>query len=306
MRLQVISDLYADAPPAARGVALMLVTTLVFTAMQVTVRHVAEDMHPFQVAFFRNIFGLAVLLPFILRSGFSIFRTTRLRLHAARAVLQTTGMLLFFTALTLAPLTEVVALSFTSPLFATVLAILILREKAGVRRWAALMAGFAGALIILRPGVAVVGLGPLLVVFSSLVWGGAMTFIKVLGRTDSSLTITAYMGLFMVPLSFIPALFVWEWPGLDVVPFLLLIGIFGAVGHLALAQAFKEADTTAVMPFDFLRLIWASLLGFIVFAEVPDAWTWIGGTVIFGSATYIAFREARRRQEKPDGGVLQT
>lgn len=306
MRLPVISDVYANAPPAARGVALMLATTLIFTAMQVTVRRVAEDLHPFEVAFLRNVFGLAVLFPLFLRSGFSVLRTSKLKLHAARAILQTAAMLFFFTALTLAPLSEVVALSFTSPLFATVLAILILREKAGIRRWAALLAGFAGALIILRPGVAVVGLGPLLVVCSSLVWGGAMTFIKVLGRTDSSLTITAYMGLFMVPLSFVPALFVWEWPSLDILPLLLLIGVFGATGHLALAQAFKEADTTAVMPFDFMRLIWASILGFIVFAEVPDIWTWAGGSVIFGSAIYIAFREARRKQEKPEGGVMPT
>ena len=85
-------------------------------------------------------------------------------------------------------------------------------------------------------------------------------------------------------------------------PFLFLIGLLGATGHLALAQAFKEADTTAVMPFDFTRLIWASVLGFIVFAEVPDIWTWLGGSVIFGSATYIAFREARKKQEKPEGG----
>lgn len=306
MRLPVITAYYANAPPAARGVALMMVTTLVFTGMQVTVRHVAQDLHPFEVAFLRNLFGLAVLTPLFLRTGFSVLRTTKLKLHAARSILQTGGMLFFFTALTLAPLSEVVALSFTSPLFATVLAILILREKAGVRRWAALLAGFAGALIILRPGIGVVGVGPLFVVCSSLVWGGAMTFIKVLGRTDSSLTITAYMGLFMVPLSFFPALFVWEWPTLDMLPFLVLIGALGAAGHLALAQAFKEADTTAVMPFDFMRLIWASLLGFIIFAEVPDIWTWLGGSVIFGSATYIAFREARKRQEKPDGGVMQT
>lgn len=306
MRLSAITDVYANAPPAARGVALMIATTLIFTGMQVTVRRVAEDLHPFEVAFLRNVFGLAVLFPLFLRSGFSVLRTSKLKLHAARAVLQTGGMLLFFTALTLAPLSEVTALSFTSPLFATVLAILILREKAGIRRWAALLAGLAGTLIILRPGVAVVGLGPLLVVCSSLVWGGAMTFIKVLGRTDSSLTITAYMGLFMVPLSFIPALFVWEWPSLDILPFLLLIGVLGAAGHLALAQAFKEADTTAVMPFDFLRLIWASILGFIIFSEVPDIWTWAGGSVIFGSAIYIAFREARRKQEKPGGGVMQT
>ena len=141
MRLPVLSDVYANAPPAARGVALMLATTLIFTGMQVTVRHVAEDMHPFEVAFLRNVFGLVVLSPLFLRSGFSVLRTSKLKLHAMRGVLQTAGMLIFFTALTLAPLTEVVALSFTSPLFATVLAILILREKRG-----SALGGVAGGL----------------------------------------------------------------------------------------------------------------------------------------------------------------
>ena len=278
-------------PAPLRGVFFMLVSTLLFTGMQVTVRHVSEDLHPFEVAFFRNFFGLLVVAPLLFRFGFGVLRTPKIKLHALRGGLQTMGMMLFFTALTLAPLAQNVALSFTAPLFTTILAIVILRERTGWRRWAALIAGFVGAWIVIRPGLAVVNTGALLVILSSCVWAGSMIIIKILSRTESSLTITLYMGLFMAPLSLIPALFVWQWPGGQALIFLVLVGAFGGVGHLALAQAFKESDATAVLPFDFMRLIWASALGFLVFAEVPDVWTWIGGAVIFSSTVYIAFRE---------------
>jgi len=284
-------------PAPLRGVFFMLVSTLLFTGMQVTVRHVSEDLHPFEVAFFRNFFGLLVVAPLLFRFGFGILRTPKLKLHALRGGLQTGGMMLFFTALTLAPLAQNVALSFTAPLFTTVLAIVILRERAGWRRWAALIAGFVGAWIVIRPGLEVVNTGALLVILSSCVWAGSMIIIKILSRTESSLTITLYMGLFMAPLSLIPALFVWQWPGGEALIFLVLVGAFGGFGHLALAQAFKESDATAVLPFDFMRLIWASALGFLVFAEVPDVWTWIGGAVIFSSTVYIAFRETRLKKD---------
>jgi len=284
-------------PAPLRGVFFMLVSTLLFTGMQVTVRHVSEDLHPFEVAFFRNFFGLLVVAPLLFRFGFGVLRTPKIRLHALRGGLQTMGMMLFFTALTLAPLAQNVALSFTAPLFTTILAIVILRERAGWRRWAALIAGFVGAWIVIRPGLAVVNTGALLVILSSCVWAGSMIIIKILSRTESSLTITLYMGLFMAPLSLIPALFVWQWPGGQALIFLVLVGAFGGVGHLALAQAFKESDATAVLPFDFMRLIWASALGFLVFAEVPDVWTWIGGAVIFSSTVYIAFRETLLKKD---------
>jgi len=284
-------------PAPLRGVFFMLVSTLLFTGMQVTVRHVSEDLHPFEVAFFRNFFGLLVVAPLLFRFGFGVLRTPKIKLHALRGGLQTMGMMLFFTALTLAPLAQNVALSFTAPLFTTILAIVILRERAGWRRWAALIAGFVGAWIVIRPGLAVVNTGALLVILSSCVWAGSMIIIKILSRTESSLTITLYMGLFMAPLSLIPALFVWQWPGGQALIFLVLVGAFGGVGHLALAQAFKESDATAVLPFDFMRLIWASALGFLVFAEVPDVWTWIGGAVIFSSTVYIAFRETLLKKD---------
>jgi drug/metabolite transporter (DMT)-like permease len=284
-------------PAPLRGVFFMLVSTILFTGMQVTVRHVSEELHPFEIAFFRNFFGLLVVSPLLFRFGFGALQTPKLKLHALRGALQTAGMMLFFTALTLAPLAQTVSLSFTAPLFTTILAIVILRERAGWRRWAALIAGFVGAWIVIRPGLAVVNTGALLVILSSCVWAGSMIIIKILSRTESSLTITLYMGLFMAPLSLIPALFVWQWPGGQTLMFLVLVGAFGGVGHLALAQAFKESDATAVLPYDFTRLIWASALGFLVFAEVPDLWTWVGGSVIFSSTVYIAFRETRLKKD---------
>ncbi len=284
-------------PTRLRGVFFMLLSTLLFTGMQVTVRFAAEDLHPFEVAFFRNFFGLLVVSPLLFRYGFRVLRTSQLKLHALRGSLQTAGMLFFFTALTLAPLAQNIALSFMAPLFTTVLAIFILRERAGWRRWGALIAGFIGAWIVIRPGFEVVNTGALLVVVSSCIWAGSMIIIKILSRTESSLTITVYMGLFMAPLSLIPALFFWQWPTGEMYLYLALIGIFGGIGHLALAQAFKESDATAVLPYDFLRLIWASALGFLVFAEIPDLWTWLGGAVIFGSTLYIAFRETRIKQD---------
>jgi drug/metabolite transporter (DMT)-like permease len=285
-------------PAPLRGVFFMLVSTVLFTGMQVTVRQVSEELHPFEIAFFRNFFGLLVVSPLLFRFGFGALQTPKLKLHALRGALQTAGMMLFFTALTLAPLAQTVALSFTAPLFTTILAIVVLRERAGWRRWAALIAGFVGAWIVIRPGLAVVNTGALLVILSSCVWAGSMIIIKILSRTESSLTITLYMGLFMAPLSLIPALFVWQWPGGQALMFLMLVGAFGGVGHLALAQAFKESDATAVLPYDFTRLIWASALGFLVFAEVPDLWTWIGGSVIFSSTVYIAFRETRLKKDE--------
>jgi drug/metabolite transporter (DMT)-like permease len=287
---------FAAVPPALRGPVLMLIPTFLITGMQALVRLAGNEVPPFEVAFFRNLFGLVVVLPLLYRTGFGILKTKHLKLHAVRGALQTSTMLLYFTALTLNPLAQNIALSFTAPLFATVLAIIVLGERAGWRRWAALVVGFVGAWTVIRPGFEAVSVGALLVVLSSSGWAVTMIIIKYLGRTESSLTITVYMGLFMAPLSAIPAAFVWQWPDPVTFAMLVAIGCLGGLGQLAMAQAFKEADTTAVMPFDFLRLIWAAALGFVVFAEVPDVWTWIGGSLIFGATTHIAFREARLKR----------
>ena len=286
-------------PPAAQGMFLMIATTLCFTAMQTMVRLMGEALPPFEVAFFRNLFGLLALAPIFLRHGIAPLRTKKLPLHALRGAVQAGGMLAFFTGVTMIPLAEVTALSFSAPLFGSLLAVILLGEVIRVRRITALAAGFAGVLLVLRPGFAEVSTGAMLIVASSLTWGMAITLIKVLAKTESSVTQTVYMGLFLTPITFVPALFVWEWPEPEHYLWFAAIGIVGTFGHIAFAQAVKLADSTAVLPLDFLRLIWASLVGFFLFAEVPDTRSWLGGAVIFASATYIAFRESRLARTKP-------
>ena len=286
-------------PPIARGISLMVAATLCFTAMHTMARMMGEALPPFEVAFFRNLFGLLALAPVFLRHGARPLRTKKLRLHALRGAVQAGWMLAFFTGLTMIPLADVTALAFSAPLFGSLLAVVLLGEIIRRRRVAALAAGFAGVLVVLRPGFEEVSAGALLIIAASVAWGLTITIIKVLAKTESSVTQTVYMSVFLTPITLIPALFVWEWPAAAHYPWLAAIGIFGTLGHIAFAQAVKLADTTAVLPLDFLRLIWASLAGFFLFAEAPDALTWLGGAVIFGSATYIAVRESRLARPQP-------
>lgn len=272
---------------------LLLGATIGFASMHAVIRIASSEQHPFEIAFFRNLFGLVVLSPFLLRHGFGALRTRRLPLHAARGAVHVSAMLMFFTAVPITPLGTVAALSFTAPLFVTVGAVLVLGEVVRIRRIAALAVGFVGALVIIRPGVAALDPGSLLVLGSSAVWAGAMILIKLLSRTESSLTMTAYMAVFLTPLSSIAAAFVWRWPSPEELGWFALMGSLGTVAHLCLAQAFREADAAAVLPVDFLRLIWASVFGYLLFGEVPVLFVWIGGTIIFASTLYLAYREAR-------------
>ncbi|MBT3169926.1 MAG: DMT family transporter [Rhodospirillaceae bacterium] len=284
--------IYLRLPGQMRGMLLLLCATILFSSMHALIRHVGEAQHPFEMAFFRNLFGIIVLAPFFMRYGFGILRTKRLGLHAIRGGVHVGSMLLFFTAVTVAPLATVAAMSFTAPLFVTLGAVLLLGEKIRARRIGALLIGFAGVMIVLRPGAGDLELGALMALGSSVIWACALLMIKVLARTESSLTLTAYMALFLTPLSAIPAAFVWQWPSWEELGWLALMGSVGTAGHLCLAQAFREADATTVLPLDFLRLIWASLLGFFLFGQVPELFVWIGGAVIFSSTIYLTYREA--------------
>jgi drug/metabolite transporter (DMT)-like permease len=290
----------ATARPAAgasgnalRGVLLMFTSTFFFASMHASIRHVSATIHPFEIAFFRSLFALLVVLPWFVRLGLRPLRTRRFGLHAARAVFNVFAMLSFFFALSIAPLSEVTALGFTAPIFATLLAALVLRETVRLRRWTAIGVGFMGVLIILRPGFEQVGLGQLLVLFSSMIWACALLVIKTLSRTDSSVTITSYMALLMIPLILVPAAFVWQWPDGGQLLWLILIGVLGGTGQLCVAEALHQADTALIMPFDFCKLLWITVIAYLAFGEVPDRFTWLGGAVVFTSVLYITYRERR-------------
>ena len=297
--LSVINSLSGNL----RGVLLMFIATICFSLMHALIRHMSTELHPFELAFFRNLFGLIVVMPWFVRYGLRPLQTKRFGLHALRSGINVMAMLMFFYALSVTPLADVAALSFTAPIFATVLAIVILKEVVGRRRWAAILFGFCGTLVLLRPGLEMVGQGQILVVVSALFWACSLIVIKILARTESSVTIITYLILLMAPLSAIPAVMVWQTPSVEQLGVMALMGILGTFGQLLMTQALKEGDTNVVMPLDFLKMIWAVLLGFFIFGEVPGIFTWLGGAMIFSSITYIAYREHKVRQVRPAEAV---
>ena len=195
-----------------RGIALMVVSTLAFSSMHATIKHVSGEVDTFMIVFFRNLFGFVALMPLFIRHGLAPLRTQRLGTHALRVTINFASMAMFFYALSITPLAEVAALTFSAPIFATFLAIFFFKETVGVTRWAAIFLGFLGTVVILRPGFEQVSLGAVLALSAAMTWGTAIMIIKSLGKTDSALTITAYMVLLLIPISLVPALFVWEWP----------------------------------------------------------------------------------------------
>jgi len=277
----------------AKAVLFMVGGTVFFSTMHALIRYMSVEIHAFELAFFRNIFGAVVLLPWILRSGFAPLKTKRLGLHFVRGMVNGGGMLMFFYAVTITPLADVTALSFTAPIFATVLAIVFLREIVGARRWTAIFVAFLGVIVILRPGLVEITQGQILAITSAAFWACALIMIKVLGRTESSITIIAYMIIFQVPVSGLAAAAVWVSPSFGQLCVMALMGVIGTLGQWLLVEALKAGDTNVVMPFDFLKMIWAVLFGFLFFQEFPDVFTWFGSAIIFGSAIYIALRERR-------------
>ena len=289
----MLDPLPAVGPPRSnlRGILWMLIFAVIMSLMWILIRHVSADIHPFEISFFRNLFALIAVIPWFIKHGVAPLKTQRLGLLSVRGLLNTISQLAFFTALSIRPTAEVTALAFTGPIFATLLAMFFFREAVGIRRWAAILIGFLGTLVVLRPGFEVISTGHFLVIFSAVIWGACLVIIKSIGRTESSVTITTYMSLFMAPLSLVPALFVWQWPSGEQLLWLAGIGVLGGVGQLAITEALRSADTHVVMPVDFTKLIWVAIIGYFAFGEVPGIYVWLGGSMIFSATAFIAYRE---------------
>lgn len=285
-------------PNNGRGILWMLVCGLSMSAMHASIRLVSEGLHPFEIAFFRLIFGVIPLLPWFIKLGWAPLRTKRLGLMVTRGALNILCMLAFFMALSITPLAEVTALVFTAPIFATALAVFVFGERVGLLRWSAIAFGFLGAMVVVRPGFETISLGPALALFAAILWGVCLVIIKSLGKTESSLTITAYMSLVMAPLSLLPALWVWQWPTGEQYLWLILIGITGGIGQLAMAEALRVGETHVVLPVDFTRLIWISAIAYLAFSEIPGVYTWLGGAMIFAATAFITWRERRLKRRK--------
>ncbi len=274
----------------------MLISTLLLTCMHALVRSVGQELHPFVVVFFRNLFGLVAICPLLFRYGLGTLKTTRPGIYFWRALIGVTAMFCWFTGLANVPIANATALSFSTTLFTTLIAWLFLGETVRWRRTLAILFGILGVFVVLRPGLEGFNAYSILVVFSALAWASSICLVKVLTRTDSVTCIVAWMGISLTFLSFWPAILFWQTPDLSNWISLILIGSLATAGHLFMTRAVQLAETSLVMSVDFARLVWASIIGAWIFGEVLDIWTAAGASIIVLAGWYIVFRESQVQQ----------
>ena len=281
----------------------MIAALFMFTVMGICIRISATHLPVIEVVFFRNFLAVLILLPLLARVGFNVLYMQRPKLFFLRAAINAVGMFCGFTALTLIPLAQMTALSFTTPLFVTIGAVLFLGEVIRTRRIVAICIGFLGTLIILQPGVTDMTGGALLALVHALAIAIASLIVKVLTRSDSQHAIVTWMVVMQTPLALIPSLWVWQWPDLLTWGFLWGMALSGTIAHVCLTRALSLVEITALQPLEFIKLPFAVILAWVIFAEWPGIWTFVGGAVIFSSTAYITRREAVARQSlKPTAG----
>ena len=293
-----------------RAVVFMLASTVMFGTMAVVIRLASAQLHPFEIAFFRNLFGFVFALPLLLRHGPGLLRTARLPLYLVRCLIGIMGMLAGFWAIVHLPLAQAISLSYSTPLFVTIGAVLVLGEVVRARRWSAVLLGFVGVLVIVRPGGSAFEFGHLVALFAAAMSASVAISIKFLSRTEKPDAIVLYTTLIWVPMSLLPAWFVWEWPRGMIWLWIALSGLFGTLGHMFWTRALKMADASLLTPISFVQVLVVAVYGWALFGEVLDGWTALGAGIIFASNLYIARREAqlaRRAVTDPEiGGDSQT
>lgn len=308
MRADRTDPAAVDAPGATTAIVLpehpikgafwMIAAGVAGAAMIVCIRHAAEDVHAFEIAFFRCFFALILLLPWIVKTEIAVPPKGQLKLHLLRAFCLVAAMLLSFWALILIPVLDATALAYTTPLFATVGAALFLKETVGIRRWLAIAVGFAGVLAIVRPGFAEIGLGVALALVSAVFAAGDWLTLKPLSRRASTWSVVAWLTLLATPMTLIPALFVWKAPGLATVGWLFGLGVAATLGQFAATRAFALADISFLSPFNFLHLIFFAAVGWLAFGEPVHSLTALGAAVVLAAAVYVAQREAYLKRKE--------
>ena len=280
-----------DLPPNIKGGLWMILAGLFFTFLGVMIRMANNEVHILEIVFFRYLFSLLIMVPWVLRLGVSGLKAKNIPLLFTRSISSYIAAILWFASMIYLPLTEATALGYTTPLFVTLGAVLFLNEVVGKQRWFALGIGFAGILVILRPGSATFAMPALLAIGGAIFIACSALLVKILNKTDTPDIIVLYMAIFSTPISLIAVLFVWKTPSYEALAWLFGIGLFSTIGHLAYTRSFAAANASVVLPYDYMRLLMVAAVGYGFFKEIPDIWTWVGGCIIIISTFYISRRD---------------
>jgi drug/metabolite transporter (DMT)-like permease len=289
--IKTLDKISNNIPSSLFAISLMIISGLFFVLMHSAVKYLSKEVHIFEIAFFRCALVIFVLAPIIFQQGKKIFKTKQPKVQFLRITTNSVAMLCFFYGISTTPLAQLTTLGFTVPIFATILAVIFMKEKIRLRRTTALIVGFIGTIIVMRPDISI-ELGALLIIFSSFLWSICLIFIKKLTQTDSAVTISLYFGIGMIPATFALAFPVLEMIDLRQFIILIFIAVTGTLAQTIMNSALEKGELALLLPFDFLRLIWSVLIGYALFSEEPTITLWLGGFLIIGSTSYIAWREA--------------
>ena len=279
------------------GVAWMLLTTLFFLSLDAVAKHLVSSYPVIQVVWGRFLFHL-ILAAMILGPRFGFFvRSANLPLQIVRSILLLATTVLFFFGVRLLPLAEASAIMFTSPILLSILAIPFLGEKVGPYRWAAIFVAFLGALVVVRPGTGVMGVGALFLLGCSFCNAFYQLITRKLRGTDEARTTLLYTALAGTVGASLAVPLVWTPIASGDWPLFAALGVFGCLGHFTLIKAFQSAPATVVAPFSYASIIWAILYGFLFFGDLPDLWTLVGASIIAAGGLYILHREQIRKAE---------
>ena len=297
-------------PPNVQGALWLVSGGFIFTSTSAMIRLLSTQVESVQTAFFRAVISVILLLPMIVAGRVKPWHSKRIIGHFWRTAMGTGSMVLGFYAVSMLPLADATAIAFSQPLFSVVVAALVLGEKVRWRRWSATVIGFAGVLIMVRPGEGSLQLGALVALANAAAVSISILLVRRLSDSETPLMILTQFAIFSTILLTVPAILVWRWP--DFWGWVLAVGIAlsATVGQYFWVQAFKAGEMSAVAPFEYMRLPFAVFVGWLIWGEIPVIWTYVGASIVIGSALYIAHREHQlareRRRAAPAPRPLET
>lgn len=279
-----------------RAIVFMMVGGLSMVLMQASVKLLSDALHPFVITLFRALLVFIIILPILLWNGLGTVKTSSVKLQVIRGGVGGVCMLCMFTGFSLVSLPEATSLLFTVPIFATILSVMFLSERVGIKRWGAIFLGFAGILVITRPDVSL-NLGHLLLLSAAILWSISIVIAKKLTEKDTIISITFWQAMGCVPLALIASLFVWETPTLIQLLYLLGIAGLGTLGHALVYASLKLGKVSFLLPLDYIRIIWSTLLGFLLFGSLPTLYLYAGTFLIISATAFISYREIQKNKE---------
>ena len=287
--------------------AILLTASASFFAvlMESLIRAAQYDSNVYTIGFLRFFFGFLIILPYVVTKKFNTYKTKNLKFYIIRGAFNIPVMILGFGALVYVPLEQFKAMHFLSPIIVVLLSFIIFREQIYRFRIFALIIGFLGMLIIVRPGYVDFNIGTIMILVSLTFWSFIIILSKFVSKDDSPITMVTYQYTLMTIFAFPLAIYFWQMPSLISILLVFIAAASGTILHLCLGLAYKYADLSVTQPIWFTGLIFGSGFGYFVFNEIPDFWTWIGGIVVFSSVLVITYFE-KNKEEKNKKNILSS